>query len=276
MSMAAEGALSHMNFSIIGTLILFGGVFNPSNGHVAVAFEPSAVQKVSSKVNVDMVEIRAGEFLMGGSHGNEQPRRQVYLDAYLIGRTAVTVAQYKQYCADAGIDFSTFKVPNWGWIDTHPMVNVSWQQARDFCKWAGGDLPTEAQWEKAATGTDGREYPWGNEFDPSRMQCSKTDFGDAKSTAPVGSFPSGKSPFGCLDMEGNVWQWCRDYYVDGYGGQPDRNPTGPESGRFHTLRGDGWAMVGPQAFRSHGRWQGNPDRQDDYIGFRLVRPLRSR
>jgi formylglycine-generating enzyme required for sulfatase activity len=253
---------------MLTTLLFFGGVSG--------AIGQPGHQKVAPRIHMDMVEIPAGEFLMGGSHGNEQPRRKVYLDAYLIGKTAITVGQYKAYCADAGIDFSKFKVPAWGWVDNHPMVNVNWRQARDFCKWAGGDLPTEAQWEKAATGVDGREYPWGNEFDPSRLQCSKSAFGDAKSTAPVGSFPGGQSPFGCLDMEGNAWQWCLDYYVDGYADQPDQNPVGPRSGRFHSLRGDGWAMVGSEAFRAHGRWQGDPARQDDYIGFRLVRPLNPR
>lgn len=255
-----------------GSLIAFGlGASSPPVMHT---YQKPVSSGVLMRGNVELLRIPAGEFMMGGSHGNEQPQRRVFLDAYAIGRTPVTVGQFRSYCESVGIDFKTFKTPSWGWIDNHPMVNVSWQQARDFCKWAGGDLPTEAQWEKAARGTDGREFPWGNDFDLSRLWCSKSVFGDAKLTAPVGSIPSGRSPYGCLDMVGDVWHWCLDYYVDGYYGQPDRNPKGPAHGRFRALRGGSWAFIDAQSFRCPARWQGDPVRQDDYLGFRMACPLR--
>ena len=146
-----------------------------------------------------------------------------------------TVAQFRAYCEENGINFSGFKAPPWGWIDSHPMVNVTWEDAGRFCIWAGGNFPTEAQWERAARGDkDPREYPWGNEFDANRLQCSRSEVGDANSTAPAGSHPSGASPFGCLDMAGNVWQWCMGSEEESYAGQPNRNPT--DMGNFGTTR----------------------------------------
>jgi len=224
------------------------------------------------KTGTEMILIAEGEFLMGGTAAKESPMRKVFLDAYRIGRNPVTVGEFMAYCADRSINPSKFPRPRWGWIDDHPMVRVYWQEARDFCLWAGGDLPTEAQWEKAARGTDGREYPWGNEWDPSRCQCSWRTLGDAKSTSPVESYPSEPSPYGCLDMAGNVWEWCRDWYADGYADQGNRNPTGPETGMSRVMRGGSWFYRDPANFRcarrKHlGPWYHNHDR-----GFRLAGP----
>jgi len=130
--------------------------------------------------------------------------------------------------------------PKWGWIDNHPIVNVSWNDAKAYADWAGVVLPTEAQWEKAARGTDGRIYPWDNEWDA--IKC--VNFTNSKSgTKPVGSILSGSSPYECLDMAGNVWEWCGDWYgADYYKNAPAKNPTGPVTGenRVRVLRGGSW------------------------------------
>ena len=224
------------------------------------------------KTGAEMILIPAGEFLMGGMAVRERPSRKVFLDAYRIGKNPVTVEEFMAYCADEKIDFSKFPRPSWGWIDDHPMVRVNWQEARDFCIWAGGDLPTEAQWEKAARGTDGREYPWGNDWDPSCCQCSMMTLGDAKSTSPVESHSTGASPFGCLDMAGNVWEWCQDWYAEGSAGQRPHNPTGPQTGTSRVLRGGSWFFRNPKNFRCAHRkdldpWFHNYDR-----GFRPASP----
>ncbi len=151
-----------------------------------------------------MVFVPAGEFLMGSKEGaglqGEHPQRKVALDDYYIYKYEVTVAQYRKFCEATGRTMPP--EPSWKWQPTHPIVNVTWDDARDYAVWAGAALPTEAQFEKAAQGADGRTYVWGNSFTKSTCHTS-----DGK-TAPVGSYPTGISPYGALDMAGNVWEWC--------------------------------------------------------------------
>ena len=230
-------------------------------------------RRFSKKGNVQTILIPSGPFMMGGKGFNEAPPRRIFLDSYFIGKTDVTVAQFKAYCIDKHIDFSKFEKPMWGWIDNHPMVNITWQQARDYCKWAGGDLPSEAQWEKAARGEDGRIYPWGNKFDRRRLWTSKTDNGQASSTVAVGSFPTGSSPSGCLDMAGNVLQWCLDWFsVDSYSSQPSRNPHGPKFGGMRVLRCGSLINYDPDNFRCSHRYYDVPANRNFYTGFRLAAP----
>jgi formylglycine-generating enzyme required for sulfatase activity len=220
--------------------------------------------KLSTKGKVDMVLVPKGYFSMGSTtYDSEKPVRRVFLDAYWIGKNDVTVAQFRAYCDDSGYnyDWGGHK-PDWGWKDDHPMVRVTWDEARAYCQWAGGDLPTEAQWEKAARGEEGRVYPWGETYDESKLQAN------AKSTAPVGSFPSGASPYGCLDMAGNVWQWCLDYYGD-YDASATQNPTGAGTGKSRVLRGGSWDNLNPDYFRCALRNYADPPLGSSTSGFVL-------
>ncbi|NUQ69533.1 MAG: SUMF1/EgtB/PvdO family nonheme iron enzyme [Chthonomonadales bacterium] len=194
---------------------------------------------------IEWCDVPAGAFL----YGHNKERRT--LPAFRIMKTPVTVAMYRAYCDAAGVPMP--KAPKWGWLDDHPMVNVSWNDAKAFCTWAGLALPTEEQWEKAARGTDGREYPWGNRFHESLAVCRVRR--SRESTARVGSIPAGASPYGCLDMAGNVWEWCEDLY------------DGQSNGRV--LRGGSWFIVSG-GLRAAVRNGNSPDNRVSDFGFRCV------
>ncbi len=236
---------------------------------VSAAQPPTDLTKIGQESTnaVDgavMVWVPAGEFTMGSDNGSpdEKPAHQVYLDGYWIYKNDVTVAQYRKFCEVTGRNMP--EEPKWGWQDDHPIVNVTWYDAAAYALWAGVALPTEAEWEKAARGTDGREYPWGNEWDAAKCQFNK------QATAPVGSYPAGISPYGCLDMAGNVWQWCADWYgADYYSHSPTQNPTGPETGRERVVHGGSWECcysIGAPTRDS----DNTPARRDKALGFRCV------
>ncbi|MCW3097158.1 MAG: exported protein of unknown function [Chthonomonadaceae bacterium] len=236
--------------------------------------------KKNAKDDADMVFIPAGEFTMGSNESpNEKPVHKVMLDGYYIYRTPVTVAQYLRFCDETGHrrpeapDFN----PNWSKRD-HPIVNVSYNDALAYCVWAGVKLPTEAQWEKAGRGTDERKYPWGDVFDRSKLWCSVSRLADAGGTKSAGSFPSGASPFGVLDMAGNVWQWCSDWYDPNfYASQlsTERNPENQSVGKKETrvTRGGSWVHYDPQYLRSAMRADVRPDNIGTLLGFRCASGL---
>ncbi len=157
----------------------------------------------------------------------------------------------------------------------HPVTQVSWYDADAYCRWVGGSLPTEQQWEKAARGTDGRIYPWGDEFDGTLLNYKDASFdGDMnfndgfRFTAPVGSYPQGASPYGALDMAGNVWEWTADWYQGGYNPLPSvQNPNGPA----RVLRGGSWNHE-QAGMRAAYRLESSPSTLVDNFGFRCVVP----
>jgi len=239
------------------------------------------VLTLAPNVTLDLVSVPAGEFLMGSTdadeyaRGDEKPQHKVTLSDYLIGRYEVTNAQYGLFARTrrAGL-LSGGKVndPNWSMPsgkENHPVVQVSWDDALAFCAWASQvtglnvKLPTEAQWEKAARGTDGRIFPWGNEaLDKTRANVGTSG------TTPVGSFSPGDSPYGLADMAGNVWQWTADWYSDTYyASSPASNPQGPTTGEFRVMRGGGWNYL--FSARAAYRWVG-PSGRLDRGGFRVV------
>jgi len=205
-----------------------------------------------------VIKIPAGTFTMGSTENtDEKPVHQVHLDEYYIDKYEVTNRQYKQFCdatgrsypSDPGFSGMSGYFSNYS---DYPVVNVSWDDAAAYCTWAGKRLPTEAEWEKAARGTDSRKYPWGN----SELTGRTCNFADKSTdyswsdkswndghayTAPVGNYQDGASPYGCMDMAGNVWEWCADWYdISYYGRSPGSNPTGPSSGSARVGRGGSW------------------------------------
>ena len=240
---------------------------------VAADAARAGATRINPKDGAEMVYVPAGRFVMGDASLDRAyhncPRRRVTLDAFWIYKNDVTVAQYRKFCEATGAQMPD--APEWGWKDDNPMVNVSWDDAKAYCDWAATALPTEAQWEKAARGTDGHRYPWGNDFDGSKLWRSKNKTADAGSTGPVGSIAAGASPYGCLDMAGNVWQWRSDWYnPDYYKTAPSNNPTGPTSGKTRLLRGGSWDDYAPVDFQSARRVDVDPGARYHSNGFRAV------
>jgi len=202
---------------------------------------------------------------------SETPQHKVYLDDYWIYKTEVTVAQYRKFCQATTRDRQMPPEPSWGWQENHPVVNVTWGDAAAYAQWAGAALPTEAQWEKAARGSDGRIYPWGNDWDGAK--CVNSVGGNRpRGTKPVGSLPTGASPYGCLDMAGNVWEWCADWYDAGYyKTAPTRNPPGPATFTAKVLRGGSLGFFTPVYYRATFRYRDFPAFFGDlFNGFRCV------
>jgi len=230
------------------------------------------------------VLVPAGEFSMGSEeYDDEKPRHQVYLDAFYIDKYEVTTAHFQQFVqatghrtqAERGGDSATWRAPRGSGssiagLEQHPVVQVSQDDAKAYCTWAGKRLPTEAEWEKAAWGTDGRTYPWGNQFDSRQGNFEGKNHG----TVPVGSYEEGKSPYGAYDMAGNVWEWVADWYDENYyRNSPARNPQGPVSGDKAVRRGCGWAAnkaldvrAPTRDWRAPAGWYGN-------VGFRCAKTL---
>ena len=216
--------------------------------------------RISTKDGMTMVYVPEGQFLMGNNTGdaNEAPIHQVFLDAYWIDRTEVTNAMYAQCVHDGFCNLpattSSYSRDSYYGNPTYadyPVMHVSWGDAYAYCSWAERRLPTEAEWEKAARGDDGRVYPWGNSSPGPNLLNWNGNIGD---TTEVGSYPAGASPYGVLDMAGNLWEWVEDWYSDTYYARsPASNPPGPTSGTARILRGG--SCLGKDYFaRTTNRW----------------------
>ena len=236
------------------------------------------------------VYVSEGEFKMGatiedqevGSH--EKPQHTVYLDAYWIDGTEVTNAQYAM-CVEAGVctePTDNQSLTSISYKDSqyanHPVIFVDWSQAAAYCTWAGRRLPTEAEWEKAARGTEERIYPWGNTFDGKLANfCDVNCWGGWKessyndgyaTTSPVGNYPDGASVYGALDMAGNAYEWVADWYGL-YSSESQRNPTGPVSGQEHIMRGGAWGDD-RNHIKTVIRSKVSSTFKEDFIGFRCA------
>ena len=241
----------------------------------------------------NLILIPAGTFTMGSERraADEKPMHKVYLDAYYIGKYEVTNAEYYAFwVSDASRRHTPENfahLPDIGeWparakqFPNHPVVGVSWHDAKAYAEWRGMRLPTEAEWEKAARGYTDRTWPWGNAMEP-YANTSAVDDGYDNQLAPVGSFPRGKSYYGALDMAGNVWEWTADWYSDVYywrslqannnaSRSAKRNPPGPDVGSWRVIRGGSYIDALPRCSTTF-RFYLYPRLKTSFVGFRLAK-----
>lgn len=249
---------------------------------------------------VDLVLVPAGSFQMGDNFGDGEPRERpvhtVDLDAFYIGKYEVTNVQWRKFRDDPGYDDPKYwpdhrvmpkdQIPYWTdaknhgggtpGSDNYPVQGVNWDGATAYCNWLSAKtgktyrLPTEAEWEKAARGTDLRRYPWGNTIDRSNANFVGAQAFDTGQI--VGTYAKGVSPYGAYDMAGNIMEWCQDWYSrDYYTVSPRKNPKGPDAGAYRVMRG-GTFFESPFELRSYARTAAWPSVQSHrMIGFRVVR-----
>ena len=230
-----------------------------------------AGQEIAGPDGGKLVWVPAGEFLMGTAPGqgkeDTHPAHRVRISqGFWLGQCTVTNAQYRRYCQATGVTFPAESTEG----DDHPVVYVIWSEAQAYCQHYGLSLPTEAQWEWAARGAEGRLYPWGNEWDEQKC-CNYANHGPQGKTYPVGSFPQGAAWCGALDLAGNVWQWCRDWYAaDYYARAPGTDPPGPDAGDQRVERGGSW-YGNAEGCRSTFRCPFDPTYRVSNLGFRCAR-----
>jgi formylglycine-generating enzyme required for sulfatase activity len=237
-----------------------------------------------------MVPVPQGSFTMGSDLGqaDERPVHAVYLDSFYIDKYEVTNRQYRQ-CVEANgrgcvAPKNAFYKDTSGAFEDYPVGSLKWGQAEAYCEWRGGQLPSEAQWEKAARGASERIYPWGDEL----PTCDTALYGDCVKDAdgkaslrPVGSYPKDSSPYDVRDMAGSmiewVWDWYGEIYYTTYADVPEPNPLGPPNGINRVIRGGGWSPNGVEdlvRLRSANREKYDPTEGYVNIGFRCVLPVR--
>lgn len=262
-----------------------------------------------------MVLIPEGPFLRGSPPGqgdpDEQPQRMIHLDAFYLDRYEITNRHYQaflkatnhrapEHCCDPSYNLWTSREIATELLD-HPVVNVDWFDADAYCRWAGKRLPTEAEWEKAARGTEARLYPWGSQWDPTRANGvaywagrdfatadeAKIWWGEAGAellkkgvqgilTLPVTALEAGATPTGLMHLAGNVWEWVADWYdPQYYAASPDQNPKGPEAGEYKVLRGGSW-LNHRHLLRTTARDASRPTMRNHGTGFRCAADMARR
>ncbi len=243
--------------------------------------EASLPVEITDAKGVSMVLVPAGVFLMGSDEfeDSEKPVHTVGMPDYYIDKYEATNKFYKD-CVDAGwcippVKSSSATRPSYyedPEFSDYPVGYINWNMARSYCEWRGARLPTEAEWEKAARGSGGRVYPWGN-----ALNCDYANYqGCNKDTTKVGSYESGKSPYGVYDMAGNVWEWVNDWYDEKYYltlGDNSFNPLGPTEGDARVLHGGAWYYINGPNVRSSLRGWESPDVWDLLFGVRCARSI---
>jgi formylglycine-generating enzyme required for sulfatase activity len=238
------------------------------------ASRPSAFE-TTGKDGAPAVFISGGKFTMGDDESS--PLREVYVDDFYIDRYEVTVGRYAGFLETTG----GVRAPDrWEEADlarakNFPVIGVDWHDADAYCRWAGRRLPTEAEWEKAARGTDGRRYPWGHD----RPTQTRAVFGKSSESpykaglAPVGEREAGQGPYGALDLAGNASEWVADWFAESFLRADARNPRGPQSGTEKVIRGGGW-FDPPDRINSSRRMYASPGTRSDDVGFRCAQDFR--
>lgn len=244
-------------------------------------------KEIVGKDGAPMILIPEGPFPMGVPAGardggvDERPRHEVYLDAFYIDTYEVTNGRYWRFVEGTGHRRPEHpkdqNLTLWGEkqlpeeLVDRPVVNVDWYDAEAYCEWAGKRLPTEAEWAKAAKGTEDRRFPWGDVEPTAKHLNFNQQWRGYKTLMPVGVYEDGKSPFGVYDMAGNVWEWVADWYdARYYGKSPTRNPQGPETGTHKVLRGSGWHVESPMV-RIFTRVKSDPHNRNHATGFRCAK-----
>lgn len=282
-------------------LLRHPGRSSPAGAPAAIPLG-AAREVVNPRDGQTLVLVPGGAFLMGAegtaSEEDERPAHTVEVEAFYIGKTEVTNAMFRRFTRETGY-VTTAEKQGWAfvwtggrpspegpwerrkgaswrtlaaeWGEEAPVAAVSWYDAQAYCRWAGLRLPTEAEWEKAARGTDGRRYPWGNRWDPDRAWFGDNSGGRAH---PVGSRPQGASPFGALDMAGNLWEWTSSLYWP-YPYRADDGREDPSASGWRVLRGGTWVYTAWQC-RTSQRYRYTPETCFDIAGFRCAASVADR
>jgi formylglycine-generating enzyme required for sulfatase activity len=251
---------------------------------VAAVAEDKPVRMRGEKDGSELALVSAGTFLYGSrmddknAYSQEKPQQSLYLPDFYIGVYPVTNEQYKKFIDATGrrppdkADYSSGGGPVWKGNSypkdkaKHPVVCVNWDDACAYARWAGGRLPSEVEWEKAARGVDGRIYPWGNDWDKSKCNSGESQI---RGTTPVDAYQGGIGPYGCFDMAGNVWEWCFDWFSENNQRDPEQPAKSPEKGSRRVLRGGSWFSL-PGRCRCAFRIGDVPGNRLGRVGFRVV------